>query len=80
MIEERGRGRGGYSRTERWFECNQESEPMPVYTLDLISQRHQHADSRANRLSQDMKWNAYSLRIFDMDHLILHNHIVQTGQ
>ena len=67
-------------RTERWFECNQEYEPMPVYTLDLISQRHQHADSRANRLSQDMKWNACSLRVFDMDHLILHNHIVQTGQ
>ena len=53
---------------------------MPVYTLDLISQRHQHADSRANRLSQDMKWNTCGLRVFDMDHLILHNHIVQTGQ
>lgn len=45
---------------------------MLVYTLDLISQRHQHADLRANRLSQDMKRNTYSLRVFDMDHLILH--------
>ena len=50
-------------RTERWFECNQEYEPMPVYTLDLISQRHQHADSRANRLSQGMKWNTCGLRV-----------------
>lgn len=45
---------------------------MPVYALDLISQRHQHADSRTNRLSQDMKRNACSPRVFDMDRLILH--------